>query len=141
MSSVNIQFLDQDFHRVLFDAVPCPAFVMDTELRILDCNTAAARLVGKGRGFMKQQRPGEVLRCIHAAETKGGCGCAPACRDCVVRQCLHAASRGGRTVRRPAQMKRLTKGRPALVNLRVSCQRFTYGRSAFVLLILEGLTE
>ena len=141
MSTVNVQFLDQDFHRVLFDAVPCPAFVMDTDLRILDCNSAAARLVGKGRRSMKRQRTGEVLRCIHAAEAKGGCGCAPACRNCVVRQCLHAASQGTRTVRRPAQMKLLTQGRSTVVDLRVSCQRFTYGRSAFVLLILEGLTD
>jgi hypothetical protein len=38
-------------------------------------------------------------------------------------------------------MELVTKGRPAVVSLRVSCQPFTYGRSAFVLLILEGLND
>lgn len=141
MSRVNIQFLDHDFHRVLFDAVPCPAFVMDMDLRILDCNAAASRLVGRRRRSMTQQRSGEILRCIHAAETSGGCGCAPACRNCVVRQCLQAASRGRRTVRRPAKMELLAGGRRGVVSLRVSCQPFTYGRSAFVLMILEGLND
>jgi PAS domain-containing protein len=141
MSRVNVEFLDHGFHRVLFDAVPCPAFVMDTDMRILDCNMAASRLVGKSRRIMKQQRSGEVLRCIHAAEARGGCGCAPACRNCVVRQCLRAASRGTRTVRRPAKMKLVIKGRAAVVSLRVSCQPFTYGRSGFVLLLLEGLDD
>lgn len=141
MSRVNIQFLDHGFHRVLFDAVPAPVFVMDTDLRVLDCNQAATRLIGKSRRFVKQQRSGEVLRCIHAAETKGGCGCAPACRDCVVRQCIRAASRGSRIVRRRTKMALMSKGRPVVVNLRVSCQPFSYGRSAFILLILEGLND
>lgn len=141
MSRLNIQFLDQGFHRVLFDAVPAPVFVMDKNLRILDCNLAATRLIGKRRRFVKRQRSGEVLHCIHAVETSGGCGCAPACRDCVVRQCIQAASRGSRIVRRQAKMELMSKGRPAVVNLRVSCQPFTYGRSAFILLILEGLND
>src|SRR5579859_7345719 len=141
MSSVNIQFLDQGFHRVLFDAVPAPDFVMDEDLRILECNLAATRLTGKSRRLVKQRRSGEVLRCIHAAETKGGCGYAPACRDCVVYQCIRAASRGRRVVRRQAKMELVSRGRPAVVNLRVSCQPFTYGRSAFILLILEGLND
>lgn len=141
MSRVNIQFLDHGFHRVLFDAVPCPAFVMDTDLRILDCNTAARRLMRKSRRFLKRQRTGELLHCIHAAETKGGCGCAPACRQCVVRQCLQAAARGTRTVRRAAKMELVTRGMPAVVSLRVSCRPFTYDRTAFVLLILEGLND
>jgi hypothetical protein len=38
-------------------------------------------------------------------------------------------------------MELTTKGRPEVVSLRVSCQPFTYGRSAFVLLILEGLND
>ncbi|HLZ55164.1 MAG TPA: PAS domain-containing protein [Verrucomicrobiae bacterium] len=141
MNRLNVQFLDHGFHRVLFDAVPAPVFVMDTDLRILDCNQAATRLIGKSRRFVKQRHSGEVLRCIHAAETKGGCGCAPACRDCVVRQCIRAASRGRRVVRQQAKMELLSKGGPAVVNLRVSCQPFTYGRSAFILLILEGLND
>jgi hypothetical protein len=31
------------------------------------------------------------------------------------------------------------QGKPAKVNLRVSCQPFSYGKSDFVLLVLEGL--
>lgn len=141
MSRVDVKFLDQGFHRVLFDAVPAPVFVMDEDMRVLDCNTAATRLIGKSRRLVKQRRGGEVLRCIHATKTGEGCGCAPACRDCVVRQCLQAASRGSRIVRRQAKMELMTKRRPAAVRLRVSCQPFTYGRSTFILLILEGLND
>ena len=44
MSRIHIQFLDQEFHRVLFDAVPVPIFVVDAEVSVLDYNTAAGRL-------------------------------------------------------------------------------------------------
>jgi PAS domain-containing protein len=141
MRKVEIQFLDQGFHRVLFDAVPVPIFVVDEDVCILDYNKAATQLLGKTRRFVIGQRCGEVLRCIHSLETPGGCGHAPACRDCVVRNSVWAAARGHRIVRQWAKMEFGHDGKRTRANLRVSCQRFTYGRHAYVLLILEGLND
>ena len=49
MSRVPVQFLDQGFHRVLFDAMPMPVFVVDEDVCILEYNAAAARLLGKDK--------------------------------------------------------------------------------------------
>ncbi len=141
MSRISVHFLDQGLHRVLFDAMPIPAFVVDKNVCIFDYNAAAAQLIGKNKRFVIRRRGGEVLSCLHSTEAAEGCGCAPACSDCVVRKSVRAASRGHRVVRRAAEMELVHKGRPTKVDLRVSCQPFTYGKSSFILLILEGLND
>jgi PAS domain-containing protein len=141
MSRLAVQFLDQGFHRMLFDAMPMPVFVVDKDVCIYDYNAAAARLLGKDRKLVIRRRGGEVLNCVHAREGLRGCGSSPACCDCVVRKSVRAAARGRRVTRQWAQMELVHKGRTVKVKLRVSCQRFTYGRSSFILLMLEGLND
>jgi PAS domain-containing protein len=139
MSKLPVQFLEQGFHRALFDAMPLPVFVVDEDVCIFDYNAAAGKLLGKGKRLIVGHRGGEVLACIHVAETPGGCGRSLACRDCVVRNSVRAAARGRRVTRQPAKMKLVRNGKTVSVELRVSCQPFKYGQSKFILLVLEGL--
>ena len=140
MSRLDVQFLDEGLHRVLFDAMPLPVFVVDKDINILEYNAAAARLLGKAGKPGRQRRGGDVLHCLHATESPEGCGCAPACSIAGCASRCERAFRG----RRDAPMGRDgidPQGKPAKVNLRVSCQPFTYGRSTFILLVLEGLND
>jgi PAS domain-containing protein len=139
MDRIAIQFLDQGLHRVLFDAMPMPVFVVDKEVSILEYNAAAARLFGSDKPAVLERRGGDVWHCLHATETSKGCGHASACRNCVVRESVRDASQGCHVTRRRAEMEFMLKGRPAKVSLRVSCQPFTYEKKSLILLVLEGL--
>ena len=139
MNRLPVEFLEQGFHRVLFDAMPLPIFVVDDNVCIFDYNAAAAKLLGKGKRLIVRHLGGEVLNCIHAAETPEGCGRAPACRDCVVRKSVRAAARGRRVTRQRAQMELVRNGKITPLDLQVSCQPFNYGQSSFILVVLEGL--
>ncbi len=141
MRQLAVQFLDQGFHRVLFDAMPMPVFVVDKDVCIFDYNEAAARLLGKDKQLVIRRRGGEALNCVHAMMSTEGCGSAPACRDCVVRKSVRTAAQGRRVTRQCAQMELVRNGRTARLKLRVSCQPFNYGRSSFILLVLEGLND
>ncbi len=139
MSRLDVQFLDQGLHRVLFDAMPLPVFVVDGDVNILEYNAAAARLLDQKMPPGKHHRGGDVLHCLHATETPEGCGCAPVCADCELRAAVLAASQGKAVKRQWAEMELLQHGTPTKVSLRVSCQPFTYEKSSFVLLVLEGV--
>jgi PAS domain-containing protein len=141
MRQLAVQFLDQGFHRVLFDAMPMPVFVVDKDLSIFDHNAAAARLFGKGKKLVIRRRGGELLNCVHSMKGASACSSAPACRDCMVLKSVRTAARGRRVTRRWAPMELVRNGRVAKVKLRVSCQPFNYGRSSFILLVLEGLND
>jgi PAS domain-containing protein len=141
MSRIAVQFLDQGLHRVLFDAMPMPVFVVDKDMSVLEYNAAAARLFGSDKQAVLQRRGGSVWNCVHAEKTPEGCGHAPTCGDCVVRESVLAAARGRHVTRQRAEMELIHKGRPTRVDVRVSCQPFTYGKSSFILLTLEGLND
>ncbi|MGO8742164.1 MAG: PAS domain-containing protein [Limisphaerales bacterium] len=141
MNRVAVQFLDQGFHRMLFDAMPMPVFVVDEDVRILECNAAAAKLLGKSKQFLVGKRCGEALNCIHAREVPEGCGRSPDCGGCVVRKSVRAASQGRSVIRQEAKMQFGHNGSRTKANLRVTCQPFTYERRTFILLILEGLNS
>jgi PAS domain-containing protein len=141
MSRLDVHFLDQGLHRVLFDAMPLPVFVVDQAVNILECNAAAARLLKKDDRPGRHRRGGDLLHCLHATETPEGCGSTPACADCQLREAVRTAA-GGRSVNRQwAEMVLMQEGKPARVSLRISCQPFTYEKSSFVLLVLEGLNN
>jgi len=141
MSRLAVQFLDQGLHRVLFDAMPLPVFVVDKDVNVLECNAAAARLFKSGKQTSKRRKAGDILHCLHTTESPKGCGGATACSDCGLRAAVRAASQGQSTMRQWAEMELVRRGQPVKVELRVSCQPFTYDRSAFVLLVLEGLND
>ncbi|MGA3266132.1 MAG: PAS domain-containing protein [Verrucomicrobiota bacterium] len=139
MNRLTVNFLDEGFHRVLFDAMPLPIFIVDGNINIFDCNKAATQLIGKNSRLVIRRRGGEVLGCVNAAKLRNGCGRTPACRDCMVRQSVSAAARGRRVARQWAQMELVRRGKVTRVKLRVSCQQFSFGKSDFILLVLEGL--
>ena len=141
MSRLDVEFFDQGLHRVVFDAMPLPVFVVDKDVNVLECNAAAARLLKVEMPRGKPSRIGDVLHCLHASNTAGGCPCPPRCRDCRLRESVRAASEGHAVMRQWAEMELFEEGRPTKVSLRVSCQPFTYGKSSFVLLVLEGLNN
>ncbi|MGB8368560.1 MAG: PAS domain-containing protein [Limisphaerales bacterium] len=126
---------------MLFDAMPMPVFVVDEDVRILECNAAAAKLLGKSKQFLVGKRCGEALNCIHAREVPEGCGRSPDCGGCVVRKSVRAASQGRSVIRQEAKMQFGHNGSRTKANLRVTCQPFTYERRTFILLILEGLNS
>jgi len=139
MNRVAVQFLDQGFHRMLFDAMPMPVFVVDEDVRIMECNTAAVRLFGPDKQTIVKRRGGEVLHCVNATKTPEGCGRTPVCHDCPVRKAVQAASHGQCVTREKAQMEVVAKGKTTKVDLLISCSPFAYERAKFILLVLEGL--
>jgi len=141
MGRLDVQFLDEGLHRVLFDAMPLPVFVVDSDVNILEYNAAGARLLVEGWQTRKQRRGGDVLECLHATESPEGCGGSPACSHCGLREAVNAAFRGQPVTRQWAAMELNQRGKPTKVNLRVSCQPFSYGKNSFVLLVLEGLNN
>lgn len=136
-----MEFLDQAFHRVLFNAMPMPVFVVDGDVSILEYNTAAARLVGANRRRVIGRMGGNVWKCLNALNTPEGCGHSASCPDCEIRKAVKSASNGKTVTRRWSSLETKLKGRTCRKDLRVTCQPVAYQQQSFVLLILEGLDD
>jgi PAS domain-containing protein len=141
VKQLGIRFLDEGLHRVLFNAMPMPVFVVDEDVRILEYNAAAARLLGSNKQAVLQRRGGEVLHCLHAIGSLEGCGQTPACSNCQVLESVRAAAHGRPVIRQSARMELVNNGETRKVDLRISCHPFTYNRQKLILLIIEGLGD
>jgi PAS domain-containing protein len=133
--------LDGKDSRILFDAMPSPGFVVDEDVRILDANSAALPFLGPEPEKMLHERGGDVLRCINAAESAGGCSTAEACKSCVIRSSVKKAITGDETVRVRTDMQLLTDGGTVNLHLLITVSPFEYEGARYALLILEDITE
>ncbi len=99
----------------LLDAVPHPVVLLNRQRQILYANDAMATLAGVRDGAaLLGRRPGDVVGCVHAAETAGGCGTTLFCTTCQAVNAILASQAG----RRATEECRITRNDGAL-DLRV----------------------
>lgn len=123
----------------MLNAMPMPVFLVDADASILEYNAAAAEWLGPKKKQALHRRIGDVLDCVHAIESTGGCGSSDSCPSCGIRGPVNSASRGRRVTRRDTTFERRMGRKHDKVNLRVGCHPFTFEGHTFNLLILEGL--
>ena len=132
-------FEDDVFLMNIFNAIPFPTFVVDDDVRILFWNSAALNLLGEEAVF--QRRSGEVLHCIHSRETEEGCGHAPYCKTCIVRNSVNEAVHDGRVSRKKTVLDLITDEGTTEVPLLVTTSPFQFLQQSLAVLILEDIRE
>lgn len=123
----------------LFNTFPFPTMVVDNEVRILFWNSAAGELI-KGNKIYKM-RGGEVLHCIHSSETAEGCGHAPYCKECIIRNSVNESIQGKRAHRKKYLMELQNGKSTTVVPLLVTALPFNYNGQLLSLLVLEDISE
>lgn len=131
----------EDIYRLVFDALPALVFIVDEDVRIHECNTAAEQLLGSSSIHFLKQRAGEILRCLHSTEAPEGCGRAEFCRKCVIRNSVTEAFRGNRVVRRRTRLELLGGGDTVEMYALISATPFIYREVPLVLVVVEDIGE
>lgn len=130
-----------DFLHNLFDTIPSFIFVVDNDVRIHHVNAAASKLLDADKEMVLLKRGGEALHCVHSTETPEGCGRAPACTDCVVRNSVKTSFQGGSVLRETTKFVLLHPDGTREVHMMVTASPLRYGGREFCLLILEDVTK
>ena len=124
----------------ILNAIPLPIFLVDEDIQIHELNSAATKTFSLDRETIMKQRGGNVLHCLHAAETPEGCGHAPSCSDCVIRNSVMACLAGHTVHRRRMKFKVVNGTSNREMELLVTVAPLP-GEAHRVLLILEDITE
>ncbi len=66
----------------ILDLMPTMSLIVNGRRQVLFANAAALSALGLKPSEAVGSRPGELLGCVHAFETTGGCGTSEACRVC-----------------------------------------------------------
>jgi len=127
--------------REILDAIPSFVFVVDEDLRILEYNAAAGRLLGLGRQQILLRRSGELWNCLHAMDAPGGCGKSEICKTCIIRETVKEAFTGTSSVRRRVKMELLKEEKANDFYALITTTPFMYGGRKAALLVVEDLNE
>lgn len=130
-----------DMFRSVFDSLPSLIFVVDHDVRIQEYNSAAADLLIAGRRAILKRRAGEVLHCLHSIEVQEGCGRAPFCKKCVIRNSVTEAFHGNRVVRRRTKIELIRDGAKIEIYALITVSPFRFQERPLALLVIEDISE
>jgi DNA-binding winged helix-turn-helix (wHTH) protein len=117
------------------------AFIVDSDVKILDLSCAAARLLGnKSLTAVLGRRAGEVFHCIHSTLVPEGCGRAPICRQCVIRNSTTRCLEGHTVNRARTKMNFLPETNQKSKDFLITASASS-SSERLALLIVEDITE
>lgn len=125
----------------VFDALPLPALVVDSDVRIIEFNLAAAKILQDVPFSVIRPTAGYTLHCFHSAGDVEGCGHAGACHDCVIRNSVRDVLAGAKPGRKIARMSLIRDGQPVDVNFLVTAAPVPDEPEPLALLILDDAAE
>lgn len=130
-----------DFVQKIFDAIPAILLIVDSDVRIHHLNAAASHNLGLRIEDVFNKRGGEVMHCIHSTDVPEGCGRAPFCKECIIRNSVDRAFQGGTVYQEKTRMELIRGTERTDIYLLVTASPFDYEDKRFVLLILENISE
>ena len=131
----------KDFLRAVLDANPNFMFVVDEDVRIIEFNRAAGQFLSAVRDQVLRRRGGDVLHCLHSVESPEGCGHAPYCQTCVVRNSVKEAFRGQEVIRRKSSLELVSNEKIKQIYALITASPFHYEERHLVLLVIEDISE
>lgn len=130
-----------DIIRAVFDALPSMVFVVDQDVRIQEYNAAASDIMMAERSVIIKQRAGEILHCVHSYEVPDGCGNAPFCKTCIIRNSVTNAFHGNRVVRRRTRLELIIDGNKKELYALITASPFSFQDRPLALLVIEDISE
>jgi signal transduction histidine kinase len=122
--------------------VPAMLLVVDDALRVRKANDLAVQFAGRNVPEVLGLGPGEAIGCLHALDDPKGCGYAPDCTACVIRQRVSDTLRNGLPhlgVETWAPVA--VEGQVQIRCLQISTVSMQLGENRSVLLCAQDVTE
>jgi len=130
-----------EYHQMLLDAMPCPVLVVEEDVRIVDFNTAAGKILDAKRELVIHRRAGEMLHCLHSLETPEGCGHSPVCRNCLIRNSVNSALTGQTPLRQTVKLDLVMQERTVEALFLITVAPLTFEDVHLAVVILEDIRE
>ncbi len=134
-------FAAETFTCKLLDAIPNLLVILNAQRQIVYANQALQSLFGSDQ--LEQTfglRPGEVLECIHARRTGGGCGTTENCTTCGAVLAILGAQSGQREVRE-CRISRCLQGRLQAMDLVVQAVPLVHREERFTVFAVSDVSH
>jgi signal transduction histidine kinase len=128
--------------RELLDAFPYIAGIVNAERQFVYANQVLLGILGlPGLDSILGRRPGEVISCIHANETPGGCGTSADCQYCGAVNAILDSQESGQKVKHETRITAHDGEEMTSFDLNVIASPVYIGEKIYTLLVLEDISN
>lgn len=128
--------------RMISDAMPDVATILSPERQIVYANKALLEIIsGSSQEDYLGDRPGELLSCIHSAETAGGCGTTDSCRFCGAVNAIIECQRTGEQVHDECRITSEINGQTHSFDLHVTATPFPFNGQRFIIFAVKDISD
>jgi len=126
----------------IVNALPYVVLVLNKERQLVYGNHALMKMSGVNEmGDILCKRPGEILLCVHANETKGGCGTTESCRYCgaanTIKTCIETKSKSTGECR----ITSFSDGKDVSYDFEITASPFKHGEDDYVIVSLQDISN
>lgn len=131
-------FIDIPVVETLFDTIPDVLVVLNEHRQIVFANQTLLAAADQAEPeAIYGLRPGEVLDCVHASKTEGGCGTTEFCATCGAVQAIMQGLQGENTT----QECRITQSSGEALDLRVWATPFDVEEEQFIAFAVKDISH
>ncbi|MBF0582681.1 MAG: PAS domain S-box protein [Magnetococcales bacterium] len=129
-------FKENELLSDVIDRISGILMILNRERQVVFANQALVRASGVVEDSrLLGQRPGEILHCIHAHKTEGGCGTTEFCRNCGAVNAIQGSLQG----RKEIQECRITQEEGSVLDLRVFAEYMEKNGRQFSVFTVEDI--
>jgi PAS domain S-box-containing protein len=126
----------------VFESSPVAMFVIDDTTNIVMTNLAFTVMCGGSESDILQHRPGNALRCIHSHTDPRGCGYAPTCKFCNVRNGVEGLITNGGSLHGAELELELTRnGEPGKYWMNIGVEPFIMNGHGHWCIAMDDVTQ
>ena len=124
------------------DAMPHMVMILNGNRQIVAVNKKVLEVLRTTAAEIAEKRPGEAIKCIHAADGPDGCGTGLHCMTCgAVNAVLDSVKNNGRAVRECRVLVQTPAVGAVPLDLRVTATPFQVNGDKFVLAAIEDISH
>lgn len=132
---------EKDFLAALFESMPVPVVVVNTQGEVRSVNAAISSQFDSKLETRGRVLPGELLHCVQAVENPGLCDSMEPCESCELRKIFNETLAGASVRRRRVEFDVASDGGKQTTIFLVSSAPLTYKRERLAIVLLEDVTE
>ena len=132
--------MSNDIYSTIFNEIPIITFIVDNDVRIQFLNTEAKKVVEQKTGIY-DRRGGEVLRCVYSTQHELGCGHAPECKQCLIRNSVNQAHAGNKTFRQQTALRLKSEEKEVLFHALITTAPFNFDGKPLFIVMVENVND
>ncbi|MBW6491418.1 MAG: HAMP domain-containing histidine kinase [Lentimicrobium sp.] len=136
------KILGKHFLQLLADAIPEPAAIISSDWQIISANRAISDFkTSDSSDKYVNGRPGDILACIHAIETPGGCGNTDYCKFCGIYNAIVECQRTGKQISKECRLSSRCEGETFSHDFLITITPYQYNDKIFYVFTAKDISD